>query len=82
MTSAAVSPSGTYMAFGDVEGGIFFLTSMEEGVDAPLNGFEGQPVEWADPPDPVPDIDWTEKTYVRGHAVLEVGLTSCVQAAE
>lgn len=40
------------------------LTAAEEGMPLPLNGFEGQPVEWADPPEPLADIDWTETTRV------------------
>lgn len=53
------------MAFGDAEGAISLLTAADEGAILPLNGFEGQPVEWADPPDPLPDIEWTERTLVR-----------------
>jgi hypothetical protein len=60
--SAAVSPTGAYMAFGDSDGVIHILTAADEGM--PFNGYEGQPVEWADSPEPLPDIDWTDNTYV------------------
>jgi hypothetical protein len=58
--SAAVSPTGAYMAFGDSDGVIHILTAADEGM--PFNGYEGQPVEWADPPEPLPEIDWTDST--------------------
>ena len=50
------------MAFGDAEGAIHLLTAADEGVTLPLNGFEGQPVQWVDPPEPLPDIQWTDHT--------------------
>ncbi|GJE87918.1 PAB-dependent poly(A)-specific ribonuclease subunit PAN2 [Phanerochaete sordida] len=62
VTSTAVSPTGTYMAFGDADGAISLLTAADEDAILPLNGFEGQPIEWADPPDPLPDIDWNDST--------------------
>ena len=64
ITSTAVSPSGTYMAFGDAEGVISMLTAADEDAILPLNGFEGRPVEWADAVDPLPDIDWKDYTLV------------------
>lgn len=58
--SAAVSPTGAYMAFGDSDGLIHILTAANE--DMPFNGYEGQPVQWADSPEPLPEIDWTDST--------------------
>lgn len=52
------------MAFGDAEGAIHLLTAADEDATLPFNGFDGQPVEWADPPEPLPDITWTDSTYV------------------
>ncbi|CAL1703566.1 unnamed protein product [Somion occarium] len=62
VTTAAVSPTGSYMAFGDADGIIHLLTAAEEGSDLPLNGFDGQPVEWADPPEELPTIEWIDTT--------------------
>ncbi|KAI0703544.1 PAB-dependent poly-A-specific ribonuclease subunit PAN2 [Cytidiella melzeri] len=62
ITSTAISPTGTYMAFGDAEGMIQMLTAADEDAILPLNGFEGTPVEWADPPEPFPEIEWTDST--------------------
>ncbi|KAI0792843.1 ubiquitin carboxyl-terminal hydrolase-domain-containing protein [Abortiporus biennis] len=62
ITTTAVSPTGTYLAFGDADGVIQLLSAGEEGTELPLNGFEGQPVEWADPPEALPDITWTDST--------------------
>ena len=50
------------MAFGDAEGAIHLLTAADEGATLPLNGFEGQPVQWADTPDSIPDIEWDAHT--------------------
>ncbi len=61
VTSAAVSPTGAYMAFGDATGAIHLWTASEVE-DLPFNGFDGQPVEWADPPEAPPDIQWTDST--------------------
>ncbi|KAF8889778.1 WD40-repeat-containing domain protein [Gymnopilus junonius] len=60
ITSTSISPSATYMAFGDAEGTIH-LMSQAVG-DTPFNGYEGQPVPWADTPSPLPDIQWTQST--------------------
>lgn len=60
IVSTSISPSATYMAFGDAEGTIH-LMSQAVG-DTPFNGFEGQPVPWADTPAPLPDIEWTQST--------------------
>ena len=38
------------------------LSSADEGEHIPWNGFDGQPVHWADPADPLPHIDWSEST--------------------
>lgn len=40
------------------------LTATEDGMELPLNGFEGQPIEWADPPEALPEIEWTQSTSV------------------
>lgn len=61
---AAVSPSGAYIAFGDAEGYVHMLTSTSDDEHVPFNGFEGKEVEWADPPDPLPDIEWDNNTCV------------------
>jgi PAB-dependent poly(A)-specific ribonuclease subunit 2 len=50
------------MAFGDAEGTIHLMSQVEDGSTLPFNGFDGQPVEWADTPAPVPDIEWTDTT--------------------
>ena len=65
LSSAAVSPTGAFMAFGDSDGTIHLITA-DEGVSGtlPLNGFDGQPVEWAHTPEPLPDIEWTNSTYI------------------
>lgn len=62
LTSAAVSPTGAYMAFGDAEGTIHLLTAADEEGSLPFNGFDGQPIEWADTPEPLADIEWTDST--------------------
>ncbi len=48
------------MAFGDSDGVIHIMTAANE--DMPFNGYEGQPVEWADTPDPLSEIEWTDRT--------------------
>ena len=58
MSSTAVSATGEYLAFGDAEGVIHLLGTAA----GPFNGFEGHPVEWADPLDPLPDVEWTDST--------------------
>ena len=62
LTSSAVSTTGTYMAFGDADGNIHLLSAAEEGATLPLNGFDGQPVEWADAPKAPSDISWSDST--------------------
>ena len=48
------------MAFGDAEGIIHLLS--QEDDNRPFNGFDGQPVPWADTPAPLPDLEWTQST--------------------
>lgn len=55
-----MSPSATYIAFGDSDGRIH-LMSQADG-EIPFNGYEGQPVPWADTPAPLPEIEWTDST--------------------
>ncbi|KAH8102953.1 PAB-dependent poly-A-specific ribonuclease subunit PAN2 [Cristinia sonorae] len=62
LTSVAVSGTGSYLAFGDSEGTIHLLSAAEDGVTLPLNGFEGQPVEWADTPELLPEVSWSDNT--------------------
>ncbi len=62
ITSSAISPTGTYMAFGDSDGVIHLVTAADEEATLPLNGFEGPPFEWADPLDKLPAIEWTQST--------------------
>jgi PAB-dependent poly(A)-specific ribonuclease subunit 2 len=50
------------MAFGDAEGLIHLMTAGDEEAPLPLNGFDGQPIEWADDPEPLPNIQWTNST--------------------
>jgi PAB-dependent poly(A)-specific ribonuclease subunit 2 len=70
ISSTAVSPTGAYMAFGDADGTIHLITADEDG-SLPFNGFDGQPIEWADPPEPLPEIAWTDSTYdYRLHVIL------------
>ncbi|KAL0580436.1 poly(A)-specific ribonuclease [Marasmius crinis-equi] len=64
VTSIAISPTGAYLACGDAEGAIHLLSQAEDTSDIPLNGFEGRPIEWADPPEPLPDIQWDDSTWV------------------
>ncbi|KAF9567565.1 hypothetical protein CPC08DRAFT_703099 [Agrocybe pediades] len=61
ITASAISPTATYMAFGDAEG-VVHLLSQADG-EIPFNGFEGQPVPWADAPAPLEEeIVWTPST--------------------
>jgi PAB-dependent poly(A)-specific ribonuclease subunit 2 len=62
ITSAAVSSNGSYLAFGDAVGAIHLLTAADESSEPFFNGFEGQPVDWADVPEPLPEINWTDST--------------------
>ncbi|KDQ59577.1 hypothetical protein JAAARDRAFT_77653 [Jaapia argillacea MUCL 33604] len=62
VSSAAVSPTGAYLAFGDADGIVHMMTVAEHDGEVPFNGFEGQPIEWADTPEPLPHIEWTDST--------------------
>ncbi|THH06212.1 hypothetical protein EW145_g4234 [Phellinidium pouzarii] len=62
VSSVAVSATGVYIAFGDADGNIHLMTAADEEGSLPFNGFEGQPIEWPDVPEPLPDINWTEST--------------------
>ncbi|KAG8827255.1 poly(A)-specific ribonuclease [Serendipita sp. 399] len=61
VSSSAVSPTADYIAFGDADGVIHLLGTVKDD-ELPLNGFEGQPVEWPDEPEPLPEIEWTDRT--------------------
>ena len=41
------------------------MSAAEEDGRVPFNGFDGQPIEWADVPEPLPEIECTENTYVK-----------------
>lgn len=58
----SISPTGTYMAFGDADGAIHLMSQAEEGSNIPFNGFDGQPITWTDTPEAIPEIEWTDKT--------------------
>ncbi|KAF5379932.1 hypothetical protein D9757_007171 [Collybiopsis confluens] len=62
VTAVAISPTGAYLACGDADGIIHMKSQVEGDEMVPLNGFEGRPVEWANPPDPLPELDWTDST--------------------
>ncbi|TFK76563.1 hypothetical protein BDN72DRAFT_785586 [Pluteus cervinus] len=61
LTASAISPTSMYMAFGDADGMVHLLSQAENG-SVPLNGFDGQAIEWADTPAPLPEIEWTDDT--------------------
>ena len=50
------------MAFGDAEGNIHLMSAVTEDDVIPFNGFDGQPVEWADPVEAPHSIHWTDTT--------------------
>lgn len=58
----AVSPTGAYMAFGDSDGRIHLMTAADESEPLAFNGFDGQPIEWADAPQPLENVLWTKDT--------------------
>ncbi|KAJ6606431.1 ubiquitin carboxyl-terminal hydrolase-domain-containing protein [Mycena vulgaris] len=62
LTSVALSPTGAYMACGDAEGIVHLMTQIDEEGSLPFNGFDGQPIEWADTPAAIPSIEWAEST--------------------
>lgn len=44
---------------------INILTAVDRNEQTPFNGFtEGQPIEWADTPEELPRIEWTDSTWV------------------
>jgi hypothetical protein len=63
IVSSAVSPTGAYIAFGDTEGTVHLLSSVEND-DLPFNGFDGQPAEWVDLAATPPEIEWNDNTLV------------------
>ncbi|KAJ6525112.1 ubiquitin carboxyl-terminal hydrolase-domain-containing protein [Mycena sp. CBHHK59/15] len=62
LTSVALSPTGAYLACGDAEGMVHLMSQIDEEGSLPFNGFDGQPIEWADTPAPIPDIEWSDST--------------------
>ncbi|KAJ7184324.1 ubiquitin carboxyl-terminal hydrolase-domain-containing protein [Mycena filopes] len=61
-TAASEFYQGAYMACGDADGIVHLMSQIDEEGSLPLNGFDGQPVEWADTPAPLPHIEWTDST--------------------
>ena len=83
ITATAVSPTGAYLAFGDNEGVIHLMSAAEEGASIPFNGFEGRLIEWADTPEPLPEIEWRDTTYVEKRTNLQtIGSDPRLQATE
>jgi PAB-dependent poly(A)-specific ribonuclease subunit 2 len=77
VTSMAISPRGDYLAIGDSIGQVQLLTSHDLSAESdfigsdgmlalpPLNGYEhGTAVEWPDLPLPLPNIKWSNRTWV------------------
>lgn len=62
LSSVAVSPTGAYMAFGDADGIIHLMSAVDEEGSVPFNGFDGQPIDWADTPEPLAHSEWTDST--------------------
>ncbi|KAG6879035.1 hypothetical protein C0992_005728 [Termitomyces sp. T32_za158] len=62
VTSCSVSATAAYLAFGDADGVIHILSQAEDVAGVPFNGFDGQPVDWADTPAELAEIDWTDST--------------------
>lgn len=62
ITSSSISPTSAYMAFGDADGTIHLMSQAENEAALPFNGFDGQPIEWADTPAPLPEIEWSDST--------------------
>ena len=56
-----------YLAFGDAVGTIHLLTAADESSKPFLNGFQGQPAEWADVPEPPPAINFQPDRYTPIH---------------
>lgn len=72
LSAVAISPDGSYVTFGDADGMIHTLTSTIDEERVPFNGFEGKSIEWADTPEPLPSIDWDDRTYVECTAPLHL----------
>lgn len=64
ITSMSISPTGTFMAFGDADGTIHMMSQAEEGSNMPFNGFDGQPITWIDAPERIPETEWIDSTWV------------------
>ncbi|KAH7927078.1 PAB-dependent poly(A)-specific ribonuclease subunit PAN2 [Leucogyrophana mollusca] len=63
ITSTSVSSNGSFIAFGDGVGVVHLMTATaSDDTEQLFNGFEGQPIEWADVPEPLPHIEWTDET--------------------
>ncbi|KNZ74766.1 PAB-dependent poly(A)-specific ribonuclease subunit PAN2 [Termitomyces sp. J132] len=62
VTSCSVSATAAYVAFGDADGAIHLLSQAEDTVGVPFNGFDGKPVDWADTPAELAEIDWMDST--------------------
>lgn len=73
----AISPRGDYLAIGDSIGQVQLLTTHDLSVESdligsdgmlslpPLNGYDhGTAVDWPDLPLPLPNIKWSNRTYV------------------
>ena len=51
------------MACGDADGIVHIMSQISEGAELlPFNGFDGKPPHWADLPDTLPEIQWTDNT--------------------
>ncbi|KAH7107329.1 ubiquitin carboxyl-terminal hydrolase-domain-containing protein [Auriculariales sp. MPI-PUGE-AT-0066] len=63
ISSIAISPTGGYIAFGDSDGTVRIATAYETPEEeGPFNGFEGMAPEWFTEPEPLPQMDWDERT--------------------
>lgn len=65
VTSTSISPTGAYFACGDADGVIHIHSQIDDSdptAQVPFNGFDGKPIEWADTPEPLPDVHWTDFT--------------------
>ena len=40
------------------------LTAVGGSEQIPFNGFDGQPIDWADAPEELPLLEWTDSTWV------------------
>ncbi|ORX33274.1 ubiquitin carboxyl-terminal hydrolase-domain-containing protein [Kockovaella imperatae] len=68
ITSMTMSSTGDYLAFGDADGQIHLWTALdteernEDGTLALTPFGTGVRTEWPDPPDPLPNVEWTDAT--------------------